>query len=135
MAKDGKFVTKAGIVRSRLGRPGAAPHQLEQAKQMLAHGKGIINTAKVCGLGTSTVHNIKREMVVAAQLGEKTAPSKSRVIFHKRLCVPTAASIIRLTKDRTRPMGPVLRSTFVLVPYLLDMTHQLRKWCDVHSIE
>ena len=55
VAKDGKFVTKAGIVRSRLGRPGAAPEALEQARQMLAEGKGIINTAKLCKLGTSTV--------------------------------------------------------------------------------
>jgi len=50
VAKNGKFVTKAGIVRSRLGRPGAAPEALEQARQMLAEGKGIVNTAKACGL-------------------------------------------------------------------------------------
>jgi len=30
---------------------------LEQAKQMLAEGKGIIRTANDCKLGTSTVHN------------------------------------------------------------------------------
>jgi DNA invertase Pin-like site-specific DNA recombinase len=65
-AKDGKFETKAGIMRSRLGRPGAEPKQLEQAKQMLAEGKGIIRTAKDCGLGNSTVHNLKRKMLAAA---------------------------------------------------------------------
>jgi DNA invertase Pin-like site-specific DNA recombinase len=66
IAKDKKFVTKAGIVRSRLGRPGAEPHQLEQARQLLAAGKGIINTAKECKLGTSTVHKLKRKMMATA---------------------------------------------------------------------
>ena len=65
VAKDGKFVTKAGIVRRRLGRPGAEPEQLEQARQLLAQGKGIINTAKLCKLGTSTVQKLKREMLAA----------------------------------------------------------------------
>src|SRR5215467_11780630 len=66
VAKDGKFVSKkTGIVRSRLGRPGANPEQLAQARQLLAEGKGILNTAKLCGLGTSTVHNLKREMSAA----------------------------------------------------------------------
>jgi DNA invertase Pin-like site-specific DNA recombinase len=41
IAKNGKFETRAGIVRRRLGRPGAEPHQLEQARQLLADGKGI----------------------------------------------------------------------------------------------
>jgi len=62
IAKDGKFETKAGIMRSRLGRPGAAPEALEQARQMLAAGKGILFTAGQTKLGTSTVHNLKREM-------------------------------------------------------------------------
>jgi DNA invertase Pin-like site-specific DNA recombinase len=65
VAKDGKFTTKAGIVRLRLGRPGAKPEQLEQARQMLAAGKGILRTAKDCKLGTSTVHKLKREMLAA----------------------------------------------------------------------
>jgi DNA invertase Pin-like site-specific DNA recombinase len=63
VAKDGKFVSKkSGIVRSRLGRPGANPEQLEQARQLLAAGKGILFTAKLTRLGTSTVHNLKRAM-------------------------------------------------------------------------
>jgi hypothetical protein len=65
IAKDKKFVTKAGIVRSRLGRPGAEPKQLEQAKQLLAAGKGIIYTAKQTKLGTGTVQKLKQEMVAA----------------------------------------------------------------------
>jgi hypothetical protein len=41
---DGKFIIKAGIVRRRLGRPGAEPQQIEQARQLLAQGKRFINT-------------------------------------------------------------------------------------------
>ena len=65
LAKDKKFVTKAGVVRYRLGRPGAKPEQLEQAKQLLAAGKGILFTAKETKLGTSTVHKLKRKMLAA----------------------------------------------------------------------
>ena len=39
--------------------------QLEQARALLATGKGIVNTAKACGLGTSTVQRLKREMAAA----------------------------------------------------------------------
>jgi len=66
VAKDGKFVSKkTGIVRSRLGRPGAAPEQLAQARELLAQGKGIIFTAKQTKLGTGTVQKMKREMLAA----------------------------------------------------------------------
>jgi hypothetical protein len=57
--------TKVGIVRRRLGRPGAEPEQLEQSRQLLAEGKGIINTAKLFELDTSTVQKLKREMLAA----------------------------------------------------------------------
>jgi DNA invertase Pin-like site-specific DNA recombinase len=56
---------KSGIVRRSLGRPGAEPEKLEQAKQLLAGGKGILNTARECGLGTSTVQRLKQEMASA----------------------------------------------------------------------
>jgi DNA invertase Pin-like site-specific DNA recombinase len=36
--RDGHFTTKAGIVRSRLGRPGAEPKQIARARQELAKG-------------------------------------------------------------------------------------------------
>ena len=36
IAKDGKFETKAGIIRRRLGRPGAEPEQLAEARRLLA---------------------------------------------------------------------------------------------------
>jgi hypothetical protein len=65
LAKDKKFVTKAGIVRYRLGRPGAKPEQLEQARQLLAEGKRIIFTAKQTKLGTGTVQKMKRKILAA----------------------------------------------------------------------
>lgn len=58
-----KYVSKkSGIARARLGRPGASPEQVARARALLAGGKGIVNTAKACGLGVSTVHRLKREM-------------------------------------------------------------------------
>src|SRR5262249_55937234 len=65
VAKDGKFTTKAGVIRYRLGRPGAKPEQLEQARQLLAQGKGIIYTARQTKLGTGTVQKMKRKMLAA----------------------------------------------------------------------
>jgi hypothetical protein len=44
-----------------MGKAGL-PHQLRQARQELAKGTGILKTAKLTGLGTSTVHKLKREM-------------------------------------------------------------------------
>ena len=64
-SRDGYFKSKAGKTRTRLGRPGALPHQLRQARQELAKGTGILKTAKLTGLGTSTVHKLKREMAAA----------------------------------------------------------------------
>ena len=60
--RDGKFVSKAGKVRKRLGRPGAEADKLDRARQELAKGTGIIKTAKLTGLGTGTVHKLRREM-------------------------------------------------------------------------
>ena len=60
--RDGHFTTKAGIVRRRLGRPGAEPSQMARARQELAKGVGIGKVARLTGLGTGTVHKLKREM-------------------------------------------------------------------------
>ena len=60
--RDGHFTTKGGIVRRRLGRPGAEPTQIERARQELAKGVGIGKVARLTGLGTGTVHKLKREM-------------------------------------------------------------------------
>ena len=62
IARDGKFVSKAGKVRRRLGRPGAEPHKIARARQELAKGTGTGKTARLTGLGTGTVHKLKREM-------------------------------------------------------------------------
>ncbi len=63
--RDGKFVSKAGKVRKRLGRPGAESDKLDWARRELAKGTGIIKTAKLTGLGTGTVHKLRREMDAA----------------------------------------------------------------------
>jgi DNA invertase Pin-like site-specific DNA recombinase len=62
IARDGKFTSKAGVVRMRLGRPGAEPEEIERARVQLAKGVGIARTARLTGLGTGTVHRLKREM-------------------------------------------------------------------------
>ncbi len=49
-------------MRKRLGRPGAEADKLDKAREELAKGTGIIKTAKLTGLGTGTVHKLRREM-------------------------------------------------------------------------
>ena len=49
--RDGHFTTKAGIVRRRLGRPGADPAQIARAQVELAKGLGIGRVARMTGLG------------------------------------------------------------------------------------
>jgi len=63
--RDGKFLSKAGVVRRRLGRPGAEPEKIERARRELMKGAGIGKTARLTGLGTGTVHRLKREMGTA----------------------------------------------------------------------
>jgi DNA invertase Pin-like site-specific DNA recombinase len=63
--RNGKFTSKAGVVRRRLGRPGAEPEKMERARLALARGVGIAKTARLTGLGTGTVHKLKREMSAA----------------------------------------------------------------------
>lgn len=60
LAKDGKFITKAGIVRSKLGRPGAEPEKLAAARLQLAAGVGIVKIAKGLGLGVGTVSKLRQ---------------------------------------------------------------------------
>jgi DNA invertase Pin-like site-specific DNA recombinase len=62
IAREGRFTSKAGKVRTRLGRPGALPDQIAAARQQLAKGTGIGKTARLTGLGTGTVHRLAREM-------------------------------------------------------------------------
>src|SRR5688572_25791291 len=41
IARDGRFISRAGMVRTRLGRPGAEPDKIEAARLELAKGTGI----------------------------------------------------------------------------------------------
>lgn len=65
--RDGQFTSRAGKVRRRLGRPGSEPAKMEQARHELAKGTGIAKTARLVGLGTGTVHKLKRELTRAGQ--------------------------------------------------------------------
>jgi DNA invertase Pin-like site-specific DNA recombinase len=61
--RKGRYETKSGHTIRRLGRPGAEPHKIEQARALLAAGHGIRKVGKMVGLGTSTVQKLKNEMV------------------------------------------------------------------------
>jgi DNA invertase Pin-like site-specific DNA recombinase len=63
--REGRFTSKAGIVRSRLGRPGTEPEKIARARLELAKGIGIGKVARLTGLGNGTVHKLKREMAAA----------------------------------------------------------------------
>jgi DNA invertase Pin-like site-specific DNA recombinase len=63
MERKGFYTTKKGTTIKRFGRPGAEAHKIKGAKKYLADGMGILKAAKLSGLGTSTVHRLKREMV------------------------------------------------------------------------
>ena len=65
--RDGHFTSTASIVRRRLGRPGAEPKQIARARHELAEGLGIVKLARMTGLGTGTVHKLKREMATRLQ--------------------------------------------------------------------
>jgi DNA invertase Pin-like site-specific DNA recombinase len=62
---------KAGIARARsqgkrLGRRPVSGDVVEHIRAQLATGAGILKTAKVLGVGTGTVHRIKRKMAAVA---------------------------------------------------------------------
>ena len=56
---------KEVLYAGTLGRPGAEPTQIERARQELAKGVGIGKLARLTGLGTGTVHKLKREMAAS----------------------------------------------------------------------
>ena len=62
LARDGKFVSKAGKVRRKLGRPGAESDKIALARRELAKGVGIGKVVREVGLGVGTVHRLKREI-------------------------------------------------------------------------
>ena len=62
---------KAGLARTRsqgkrLGRRPVSTNVVEHIREKLATGAGILKTAKALGVGTGTVHRVKREMVATA---------------------------------------------------------------------
>ena len=66
LARDGKFESKRGIARTKLGRPAAEPDKIERARWELARGIGIGKVAREVGLGVGTVHRLKREIGAVA---------------------------------------------------------------------
>ena len=64
IARDGKFETKRGIVRTKLGRPGTELDKLDRARRELAKGIGIGKVAREVGLRVGTVHRLRREVGV-----------------------------------------------------------------------
>jgi DNA invertase Pin-like site-specific DNA recombinase len=61
----------AGLARARaqgkrLGRRPVSTDVVERIRAQLANGSGILKTAKALGIGTGTVHRIKREMAAVA---------------------------------------------------------------------
>jgi DNA invertase Pin-like site-specific DNA recombinase len=62
---------KAGLSRARsqgkqLGRRPVGDAVVDRIREQLARGSGIIKTAKLIGVGTGTVHRVKREMAAIA---------------------------------------------------------------------
>jgi DNA invertase Pin-like site-specific DNA recombinase len=62
LARDGRFTSKAGKERRKLGRPGASPAQVEKARKLLAAGMGIRKAANMADLGVGTVHRLAKKM-------------------------------------------------------------------------
>jgi DNA invertase Pin-like site-specific DNA recombinase len=61
----------AGLARARaqgkrLGRRPVNDAIVQRIREQLAHGSGIIKTAKLIRCGVGTVHRIKREMATVA---------------------------------------------------------------------
>ena len=65
--RKGVYATKGGHTIKRLGRPGAEPHKIEEARKLLAAGIGIRKVGRMLGLGTSTVQKLKNDMVEARE--------------------------------------------------------------------
>jgi DNA invertase Pin-like site-specific DNA recombinase len=62
---------KAGLSRARaqgkrLGRRPVSGDVVQRIRAQLATGAGILKIAKALGVGTGTVHRVKREMAVVA---------------------------------------------------------------------
>ena len=65
------MIVKAGLSRAqgqgkRLGRRPVSEDVVERIREHLATGAGILRTAKALGVGTGTVHRVKRGMAAVA---------------------------------------------------------------------
>jgi hypothetical protein len=85
IARDGKFTSKAGKVRRRLGRPGAEVNKLDLARQKLMKGTGIGKTARLTGSvrGRCTSSSGKWWLPDRAQF-EKGAHTPTRLVSRPR---------------------------------------------------
>jgi DNA invertase Pin-like site-specific DNA recombinase len=59
-------LARARAQGKRLGRRPVSAHVVERIREELATGTGILKTAKALGVGTGTVHRVKREMAAVA---------------------------------------------------------------------
>ena len=83
---------KAGLSRARsqgkrLGRRPVAEDVVERIREQLAMGAGILKTAKALGVGTGTVHRVKRDMHAAVEAGKENTLLLRPVfgtVIHKR---------------------------------------------------
>ncbi len=71
MSQDSVQTVKLGLKRAiaqakRLGRAAIEPEVERKVVRELRKGHGILKVARSVGLGTGTVHRIKREMASAA---------------------------------------------------------------------
>jgi len=65
LARDGKFETRRGVIRTKLGRPGAERRWRFSGSAPGRPSIGIGKIAQELGLGAGTVHRIKRQMLAS----------------------------------------------------------------------
>jgi DNA invertase Pin-like site-specific DNA recombinase len=76
---------KSGLARARsqekrFGRRPLSDDLVERIRERLATGTGILKTAKGLGVGTGTVHRVKREMgALAVSPDQKARPPNRRI--------------------------------------------------------
>jgi DNA invertase Pin-like site-specific DNA recombinase len=80
IATKGSFTARSsGIVRKRLGRPGADPKKVKAARRELEKGTGVLRTAKLVGLGTGTVQRLKQASIREGVYCSKARAPSSRM--------------------------------------------------------
>jgi DNA invertase Pin-like site-specific DNA recombinase len=95
--RNGRFTSKAGKVRKRLGRPNADPKKVELARQALANGTGVLKTAKLVGLGrerfsASSERQLQHEKGSGSEPGANRRPTRrasASAVTHRSDTEPT----------------------------------------------